>query len=70
MLESDFMSSNKEKKFKDFIISKRRSIRPGIGSTPVWIFQKANKRIFSSKQKRSWKTCEFGKEYRKLKKEA
>ncbi|MEM4598213.1 MAG: hypothetical protein QW400_00795 [Candidatus Diapherotrites archaeon] len=64
------MASNKEKEFKDFVISKRKSIRSGIGSAPVWIFQKANKRIFSPKQKRSWKICDFGKKYRKLKKEA
>ncbi len=59
------MSSRKEKELKEFIISARKKLLSGIGSAPIWIFQKANKRIFSRKQKRHWKRCDFGKQYRK-----
>lgn len=62
------MTSNKDAEFKNFIISKRKSISSGIGSAPVWIFQKANKRIWTPKQKRHWKICDFGKAYKKVKK--
>lgn len=49
------MSSNKDKEFKDFQISERKKIGSGITSAPVWLMQKAGKRLWNSKQKRTWK---------------
>jgi len=63
------MSSNKDPKFKEFLAGRRKSIGSGLGSAPVWVFQKANKRIWNPVQKRQWKLCDFGKKFRKIKKE-
>ena len=61
------MSSNKDSKFKEFLTTQRKTIGSGLGSAPVWILQKANKRIWSPIQKRQWKLCDFGKKFRKRK---
>jgi len=61
------MGSNKEKKLKDFLISTRKKIGPGMTNAPVWILQKAGKRIWNPKQKRHWTMSAFGNEYRKMK---
>ena len=63
------MSSNKEQDKKEFLISKRKSVSSGVTSVPVWILQKAGKRIWNPKQKRHWTMTDFGKEYRKQKKD-
>ncbi|PIU21452.1 MAG: hypothetical protein COT15_02395 [Candidatus Diapherotrites archaeon CG08_land_8_20_14_0_20_34_12] len=57
------MAARKDKEFKDFLVSKRKSIKPGISSAPVWVFQKANKRIWNPVQKRHWKDVDFGKKF-------
>ena len=62
------MSSNKEKEKKDFLISTRKSVSAGATSVPVWILQKAGKRIWNPKQKRHWSMTSMGKDYRKRKK--
>lgn len=58
------MSSNKEKELKDFLVSERKKTAPGMTAAPVWVLQKANKRIWNKKQKRHWKQVGFGKKYR------
>lgn len=58
------MSKNKSQEFKEFIISSRKKIGPGVSNAPVWVIQKAGKRIWNPKQKRQWKTVEFGKLFR------
>ena len=63
------MSSNKDSRLKEFLASQRKSIGSGLGSAPVWIFQKANRRIWNPVQKRHWKLCDFGKKFRKRLKE-
>jgi len=61
------MASNKEQDLKDFLISKRKSIGPGLTNVPIWIVQKKGERIWNPKQKRTWKDADFGKAFRKLK---
>ena len=60
------MAKNKEEKFKEFIISKRKSLSSGLTNVPVWIMQKAGKRIYSGKSKRHWRNIDVGKEYTKV----
>ena len=59
------MSSNKEKEFKDFQISERKKIGSGLTSAPVWLMQKAGKRLWNSKQKRTWKNIGMGAKFEK-----
>ena len=57
------MSANKEKEFKDFQISERKKIGSGLTSAPVWLMQKAGKRLWNSKQRRTWKNIGMGKKF-------
>ena len=59
------MSSNKNKKFKDFVVSTRKSLRSSISAAPVWAMQKAGKRLWNSKQKRHWKNIGMKKKFNK-----
>ncbi|MBT4191766.1 MAG: hypothetical protein HOE11_00510 [Candidatus Diapherotrites archaeon] len=61
------MSSNKEQDFKDFQISERKKTGSGLTNAPVWLMQKAGKRIWNSKQKRTWKNVDIGKKHAKHK---
>ena len=54
------MSSNKEKEFKDFQISERKKLGSGLTNAPVWLMQKAGKRLWNSRQKRTWKDIDLG----------
>ncbi len=62
------MSSKKEKGLKDFLITERKKTSAGITVAPVWIMQKANKRLYNTRQSRHWSDTDFGKRYRKAKK--
>lgn len=53
------MTRHKEEKFKDFIISERKKTGSGLTNAPVWIMQKAGKRIWNTKQKRTWKNIDM-----------
>ncbi|MFA4907758.1 MAG: hypothetical protein WC602_05800 [archaeon] len=55
------MSSRKEPEFKEFLIATRKKIGPGMTNAPVWVLQKAGKRIWNKKQKRHWRKAELGK---------
>ena len=59
------MAKNKEKGLKDFLIAERKKIGAGLGSAPVWVLQKAGRRIFSPKSRRNWSETKMGKSYRK-----
>lgn len=61
------MAKNKDAEFKEFLISSRKKIRPGLTNAPVWVLQKAGKRIWNPKSKRTWKDVDLGKLYRKRK---
>lgn len=60
------MARNKTKEKKEFLVSQRDKVGPGYLNTPVWIIQKAGKRIWNRKQKRNWRQTEFGAEFKKL----
>ena len=60
------MARNKDRELKEFLISQRKKIGPGYMNTPVWIIQKAGKRIWNRRQKRNWRETEFGAQYRAL----
>lgn len=61
------MAKHKEKDFKDFQISERKKIGSGLTNAPVWLMQKAGKRIWNSRQKRTWKTIDIAKRHAKHK---
>lgn len=61
------MARNKDKEFKEYLIAQRKKVGPGYMNTPVWIIQKAGKRIWNKRQKRNWKETEFGFKYKQLK---
>ena len=61
------MAKNKEGEFKEFLVSARKKIRPGMTNAPVWVLQKAGKRIWNPKGKRDWTEVDLGKIYRKRK---
>jgi hypothetical protein len=61
------MSSNKDKEFKDFQISERKKIGSGLTSAPVWLMQKAGKRLWNARQKRTWKNIEMQDKFDKFK---
>jgi hypothetical protein len=60
------MAKQKSREKKEFLIAQRDKVGPGYLNTPVWIIQKAGKRIWNRRQKRNWKQTEFGDEFRKL----
>lgn len=62
------MSSNKDSEFKEFLISSRKKIGPGLTNAPVWVLRKAGERIWNPKQKRHWKNVEMGHMFRTKKK--
>jgi len=61
------MARNKDEEFKRFLISARKRIGSGMTNAPVWVLQKAGKRIWNPKAKRTWKEADLGGIYRKRK---
>lgn len=59
------MSKNKDQEFKDFQISERKKIGSGLTSAPVWLMQKAGKRLWNARQKRTWKNIEIKDKFKK-----
>lgn len=59
------MSKNKDSEKKAFLISSRKSIGASITNAPVWIMQKAGKRIWNKKQKRHWRQTDIGTAFKK-----
>jgi hypothetical protein len=53
------MAKHKDKDFKDFMISERKKTGSGLTNSPVWVMQKAGKRIWNTKQKRTWKNIDM-----------
>lgn len=60
------MARNKTREQKEFLFAQRKKIGPGYLNTPVWIIQKAGKRIWNRRQKRNWKMTEFGQQFKDL----
>lgn len=63
------MAKHKEEERKEFLISTRKKIGPGLTNAPVWVLQKAGKRIWNKKQNRHWRRTEFGYLFKKKQKE-
>lgn len=57
------MARHKDEDFKDFMISERKKTGSGLTNAPVWIMQKAGKRIWNTKQKRTWKNIDMKMKY-------
>jgi len=53
------MARHKTEEFKDFMISERKKIGSGLTNAPVWLMQKAGKRLWATKQKRTWKVIDM-----------
>jgi len=53
------MARHKTEEFKDFQISERKKIGSGLTNAPVWTMQKAGKRIWNARQKRTWKNIDI-----------
>ena len=62
------MARHKDKEFKDFMISERKKIGSGLTNAPVWLMQKAGKRLWATKQKRTWKNIDIKVKFLKAKK--
>ncbi|HZX19738.1 MAG TPA: hypothetical protein VFF13_01860 [archaeon] len=50
----------KDQEEKEFLISSRKSIGAGLTNAPVWILQKAGKRIWNKRGKRHWRQTKLG----------
>ncbi len=61
------MARHKSEEFKDFMISERKKIGSGLTNAPVWLMQKAGKRLWTTKQKRTWKNIDMKDKYFKAK---
>lgn len=62
------MSRNKSGAFKNYLIKKRKKVKPGLTGSPVWVMQKTGERFWNNRQKRNWRRTEFGLEYKENKK--
>ena len=54
------MSKNREQELKDFLISSRKKIGPGLTNAPVWAQQKKGERIWNNKANRHWRRTNLG----------
>ena len=59
------MARYKDNDFKEFLISCRKKIGASVTAVPVWIMQKAGKRIYTKKANRHWRKTNFGVLYKK-----
>ena len=62
------MARNKSEELKEFLISERKQIGPGLTNVPVWIMQKSGKRIWNKRQNRHWRRTHLGKRFKKTQK--
>jgi len=54
---------------KEFLISARKKIGSGLTNAPVWILQKAGKRIYNKRGNRHWRQTDLGTLFKKKQKE-
>ena len=62
------MANKKEEGLKDFLVSTRKKIAPGVTNAPVWAMQKKGDRIWNARAHRHWRDTSLGSLYRKRKK--
>lgn len=60
---------NKSQEEKEFLISTRKKIGPGLTNAPVWILRKAGKRIWNKKGKRHWRDTNLGDMFKRKQRE-
>lgn len=60
------MARNKTREKKEFLIAQRSKVGPGYLNTPVWIIQKAGRRIWNRRQRRNWRETGLGKTFNSL----
>ena len=58
----------KDSELKGFLIAQRRKIGSGVSNAPVWVMQKAGKRIYNKRAKKHWRETGLGAKFRKLEK--
>jgi ribosomal protein L39E len=63
------MSSNKSEEKKEFLISTRKKIAPGVTNAPFWVMQKKGGRIWNARAKRHWRQTDLGNLFEKKQKE-
>jgi len=61
------MARHKDEDFKDYMISERKKVGSGLTNAPVWLMQKAGKRLWSTKQKRTWKNIDMKRSFHEAK---
>jgi len=59
------MATNKSQDKKDFLRARRKAVGTGYTGAPVWVMQKAGKRIWNKKGRRHWRRTDFGHDYNK-----
>ena len=59
------MSKNRTQEKKEFLIASRKAIGASLTNAPVWAMQKAGKRIWNKRQKRHWRSTDFGRLFKK-----
>lgn len=64
------MTRNKSEKKKEFLISIRGRTGASITNAPIWVLQKAKKRIYNIKGKRHWRRTAFGLEFKTAKRKS
>ncbi len=57
------MARYKSNEKKNFLRAQRTKIGTGFNGAPVWVMQKAGKRIWNIKQNRHWRRTAIGHEY-------
>ena len=67
--ESEKKMGTKTEEKKEFLISTRKSIGPGLTNAPVWILQKAGKRIWNKRGNRHWRSTKLGLLFKKKQRE-
>ncbi|MBN2127680.1 MAG: hypothetical protein JW703_04835 [Candidatus Diapherotrites archaeon] len=63
------MSSNKSQEKKEFLISTRKKIAPGVTNAPFWVMQKKGGRIWNARAKRHWRSTDLGTLFKKKQEE-
>jgi len=50
---------------KEYLRAQREKVGTGFTGAPVWVMQKAGKRIWNKKVRRHWRRTDFGHDYAK-----
>ena len=48
------MTSKKDRDMKEFLITQRKKVKPGLTGAPVWVMQKSGKRIWIYPKMSPW----------------